>query len=510
MTQYIYLVQAREFIKTKEAVYKIGMTTMENYKRFKNYPKGSILLFHMACINAKRLETSIINIFDNKFKRMYDIGREYYEGDPNSMIEIIYTSIKDERLELKQKEEGKSNIQIISEITSSNISEFSDNFHEESKLNVNNKLELKQEEGKLNEIIYSPDIGEFSESDNYFDEDSDFSDNSDNSDNSEIYEFRYNKICSEICNVFPDYRNDESFEGKKKYIKLDSENNVYYLSDIRKEDITEHYHEKCESVFCEHIIKNYYINPYVGDELQYFNMLINKKIIEVGKIYDINDKAFVKKLNKSKFNINIEKYQEIGLKNDEIKYCAETYAKIRSMFHCNTIINKNFYVTRITDSYRGFKDIFRKLTKFDYFNIDIGLDTYNILKIYKINAKFYFYEAYLRKYIPYTIRPDKEKNYCILNRDYEYIGLTIKEFKENEEYKSYSYKKDHKGPSVKSYEEGIRDEYLFDDGTAPWHDKQHLKAISDKYEKIIKEKNLKVCLNINEFTLDILSLSKSL
>ena len=107
--------------------------------------------------------------------------------------------------------------------------------------------------------------------------------------------------------------------------------------------IIKRYHGKCNVyVVGDDIIEKYYINPYVGDELQYFNMLINKKIIEVGKIYDINDKEFVKKLNKSKFNINIEKYQEIGLKNDKIKYGAETYEKIKRMFHCNTIINKNF------------------------------------------------------------------------------------------------------------------------------------------------------------------------
>ena len=33
MTQYIYLLQEREFIKTKEYVYKVGMTKKENYER---------------------------------------------------------------------------------------------------------------------------------------------------------------------------------------------------------------------------------------------------------------------------------------------------------------------------------------------------------------------------------------------------------------------------------------------------------------------------------------------
>ena len=44
MTNYIYLLQEREFIKTKENVYKIGMTKKENHKRFNQYPKGSIFV----------------------------------------------------------------------------------------------------------------------------------------------------------------------------------------------------------------------------------------------------------------------------------------------------------------------------------------------------------------------------------------------------------------------------------------------------------------------------------
>lgn len=34
-TQYIYLLQEREFIKTNENIYKIGKTKQENCKRFK-------------------------------------------------------------------------------------------------------------------------------------------------------------------------------------------------------------------------------------------------------------------------------------------------------------------------------------------------------------------------------------------------------------------------------------------------------------------------------------------
>ena len=48
-----YLLQEREFVKTKENIYKVGMTQKENYERFNQYPKGSVLLFQMIYIFIK-------------------------------------------------------------------------------------------------------------------------------------------------------------------------------------------------------------------------------------------------------------------------------------------------------------------------------------------------------------------------------------------------------------------------------------------------------------------------
>ena len=53
---YIYLLQEREFVRTKENIYKVGMTTKENHKRFAGYKKGYIILFQMSCKNVKNIE----------------------------------------------------------------------------------------------------------------------------------------------------------------------------------------------------------------------------------------------------------------------------------------------------------------------------------------------------------------------------------------------------------------------------------------------------------------------
>jgi len=93
---YIYLLQEREFIKTKENIYKIGRTKKENYFRFNQYPNGSILLFQMICNNCENIEGQIIKKFHEIFNQRKEIGNEYFEGDYKIMIDIIYLIIKNE------------------------------------------------------------------------------------------------------------------------------------------------------------------------------------------------------------------------------------------------------------------------------------------------------------------------------------------------------------------------------------------------------------------------------
>lgn len=94
---YIYLIQLREFIKCGENIYKIGRTRQENYKRFYQYPKDSILMFHILCdsnINLCELEKNILFRFNKKYILRKDIGREYFEGNHTDMIDDIYEIIK--------------------------------------------------------------------------------------------------------------------------------------------------------------------------------------------------------------------------------------------------------------------------------------------------------------------------------------------------------------------------------------------------------------------------------
>lgn len=95
-TNYIYLLQEREFTKTNELVYKIGMTKKVNHQRFNQYPKGSTLIHQSLCVNCNVVEKCLISIFKNKFKQRTDIGTEYFEGDYVSMVKIINWVIQHE------------------------------------------------------------------------------------------------------------------------------------------------------------------------------------------------------------------------------------------------------------------------------------------------------------------------------------------------------------------------------------------------------------------------------
>jgi hypothetical protein len=93
---YVYLLQTREFKNSNQDIYKIGRTKKENLKRFEQYPKGSILLLQMKCIDCKYIEKIILKLFREQFEQKKDIGNEYFQGNFKSMMDIIYNIVKNE------------------------------------------------------------------------------------------------------------------------------------------------------------------------------------------------------------------------------------------------------------------------------------------------------------------------------------------------------------------------------------------------------------------------------
>ena len=90
---YIYLMIEREFIELNRNIFKLGKTKQESNKRLSAYPKGSHLMFHMACIDCDKVEKILLNIFSRLFIPMKEYGNEYFQGNHYEMIKIIYNTI---------------------------------------------------------------------------------------------------------------------------------------------------------------------------------------------------------------------------------------------------------------------------------------------------------------------------------------------------------------------------------------------------------------------------------
>lgn len=87
---YIYLLQEREFVNLNQNIYKIGKSKQENCKRINSYPKGSKLILQLLCDNCDLMETQLIALFTDKYVHKEAIGREYFEGEVESMINDIF------------------------------------------------------------------------------------------------------------------------------------------------------------------------------------------------------------------------------------------------------------------------------------------------------------------------------------------------------------------------------------------------------------------------------------
>ena len=93
---YIYLLKPLSSVINNENIYKIGKTHRHNFKRFCEYPTGSILLLQSSCLNCDTMEKHLLNIFNANFTRSNGHGREYFEGDVFTMKKYINDEITNE------------------------------------------------------------------------------------------------------------------------------------------------------------------------------------------------------------------------------------------------------------------------------------------------------------------------------------------------------------------------------------------------------------------------------
>jgi hypothetical protein len=427
MTEYIYLVQPREFIKTKENIYKIGKTKQENLKRISGYDNGTILICQFKCDDCDKLEKKLIKLFKEKFELQKDIGNEYFKGNCDDMRDVIFNYIRNGWTE--------------------NIIEVEED---------NNKEEDEEEGGSKEEDDYRLD---------------------------------------EIKVIFPCYKDDECFGGKKKLVKICIEENENINSRIGGGKIRK------GTYLSVHYI-NYkipymkYINISTKGESNYWNKLLNKKIIVKNEIYDMNNKQFINKQikYKNKITIDVETISDIIKKFKIYKdTCCNIEYIVNNIILNNCILNDEIYCNYFDFSYENI-DCIDTTIYIDFHTCDIvdgklqsvkGEQVINIMKLANITFDY----AFLRKYTPYMIDVN-ENGYYIYNRDYQIIDINDVKY------------------SIENWKSNCI--YLYNDGTNPIRschtEKKFKKLFKDMMINYNNITSNKTCMNMNEKTQMILNL----
>ena len=133
MTEGIYLLHTREFINSKQPIYKIGRSSNMN-TRLSQYPKGSNILCSIKCEKSNLCEKELIKLFTKLFTIRKDYGNEYFEGDYNNMLFIIITYLYQDKL---------NKINFIINDDNNNNTNNDDTNNDDTNNNNNNKISNK-------------------------------------------------------------------------------------------------------------------------------------------------------------------------------------------------------------------------------------------------------------------------------------------------------------------------------------------------------------------------------
>jgi hypothetical protein len=262
---------------------------------------------------------------------------------------------------------------------------------------------------------------------------------------------------SEVVKEFSNWYDDKTYGGNKYLVKITVTHYkcVIFTTIIDKESTDEYIID----LRCDEYIKDY------------IEKLFEKKVIEHGKVYDLNSKKFINKVDRYKKKINLTICPETQKSISKKSLHDFNNNQPEMLFTNNAIINKSMYCCELVSEYTGKK----------YLNISNHSFSINIRMI-KIRGILYD-TNYLRRFLPYIIEIYNDSEFYTLNRDYEYMGLGTKNI-----------------DTDKTYCKRI---YLFNDGNPPWCSDKYFIEYVGRLHKLVKNK---ICLNMQENTSKIILL----
>ena len=301
-------------------------------------------------------------------------------------------------------------------------------------------------------------------------------DDDDDDDDEKDYKWNYNTVKG----TFENCNEDINFGGSKELVK-------FTITTFTNADkiVRDDYVIMIQYIFNKNIQED---TLYIDDinAVCYSNIkkMIRNKIIETDKIYDLNNKTFLKKIKQCKTTLtNVvlsektsdkvlmfknellkNKYHDIQsyIDQNKIEYYIKSNCIINDFLYCHHYGNNQFDINKMCHMYS---------------------DSYESLDVYKHFGTHYDYE-YLRKYIPYIIHYN-DNSYYIENRNYACIKLEC----ENDAILNNG-----------------KSKYLFNDGSTCWSgnkktDQVNLNNIINQYKALTKNKN---CLTSDDITRNIL------
>ena len=97
---HIYICRTAHCIETKKNIFKAGRTTTgfsksnpDILKRIFQYPKGTEQLAVFYTSHTSQAEHHVLNELANDFRRCTDFGREYFEGDFDTIRSYVESSL---------------------------------------------------------------------------------------------------------------------------------------------------------------------------------------------------------------------------------------------------------------------------------------------------------------------------------------------------------------------------------------------------------------------------------
>ena len=83
----VFIVHTREFHTRGQLVFKIGKCK-NIFERIRGFPKAQMYTVR-PCFDCNKSKRKLLNVFKEKFIHRTDIGYDYFEGNPISMLDLI-------------------------------------------------------------------------------------------------------------------------------------------------------------------------------------------------------------------------------------------------------------------------------------------------------------------------------------------------------------------------------------------------------------------------------------